>query len=74
MGRNYCRFSFFELFQYAMCCFFLFYLFGQTERVLLNKAVNKICQNESNVEVTTADGSKYEVGADTGIGPSVFVR
>ena len=34
------------------------------ERVLLNKPVNGIIQNESGAIVTTVDGSKYEVNVD----------
>ena len=35
--------------------------FAILERVLLNKPVNGIIQNESEAIVTTVDGSKYEV-------------
>ena len=34
------------------------------ERVLLNKPVNGIIQNESGAIVTMVDGSKYEVNVD----------
>ena len=36
-------------------------IFAILERVLLNKPVNGIIQNESGAIITTVDGSKYEV-------------